>query len=924
MDSPLLLYAPSPNDADSFAPLAQFLEAMVLPIAYRDAQHRYCYVNDAFAARFRFPKSHCIGADADDARCPEILQLSTASKERVLSGHFLRQERADQSRPDAANWWIVEYYPNRNMQGAVVGYFVIAREITVQKELERAVGERGEQVRKLVESIALPMARWNREAELVYCNTPYERWVGRSRHDIIGKTLAELFGPSAWAVSKSSFERAFSGVSTSYERQVHRQNGSPRWHRVLVFPDQTGIESELNVYTIAFDIDDDIRLRQQLAANEARLRSLLESIDVPIARFTPDYSVAYCNRPYVEFLGKTNEEIVGRSIETLLGQDVFAFVKPFYERAFTGETVVFDREMNHLSPPRWMRIRLLPDRDATGLARAVVCSVYDVDTDVRARSELEESRKRLDEFANSIPFPLTYLDRDETYRFANKAFLQRHRLTIDQVVGQHPRAARGEQIWSRIKPFFNDALSGKASVYERPVVLASGESRWTRTVYSSDVADDGTIRGVYGASFDIHELKVAQDEIARVDAQLSAHISRGPVAVVEYDRLGRIVQWSRRAEALLGYTREWMIGREITLNQVHPDDRAELQTVIERILSGNEEIVTNTHRYRHRDGRHIWIEWYTSIIRDAAGNAQSIMSLGVDRTERLEARMRLQRLADRIPNPITYVGTDLKYEFVNASFTEWTGIAAEKMIGKTPREARGAALGSMFESLIKRALEGKEVSMERKATLADGRVRWIRNVFSPDFGDDGKIVGCYNVSFDVHDIKLNEEALRRDADSDALTSALSRRAFFVELDRMLAACDGAAISLLFIDLDGFKTINDEYGHASGDKLLTAAVRAMRDAMQAQDVVGRLGGDEFVVITRIASRSAVMTLTRRVIDAIERVPGSLGLQKKLSASIGIAQTISRAGASNSDELVRLADRAMYRAKREGGAQCFFSD
>lgn len=924
MDTSVLMYAPPPSDQESFAPLAQFLEAMLLPIAYCDSSHRYRYVNNAFVARFRFPKSYFLGERSDDARCPSVLALRESNAKTVLSGAFVGVERLDEVRSDAPNWWIVEYFPNRNKQGLVIGYFVVAREITAQKELERAVGERGEQVRKLVEWIALPMARWNRNSQVIYCNSPYERWVGRPRNEVLGKTLAELFGPSAWAVSRAPFERAFAGESTSYERQVHRPNSAPRWHRVLVFPDQTGVDADATIFTIAFDIDDDIRLRQQLAANEARLRSLLESIDVPIARFNPDFTIAYCNRPFAEYLRKRSDEMVGRSIAELIGETDFEFIRPFYERAFAGESVVFDREARHLDPPRWVRIRLAPDRDATGVARAVVSSVYDIDADVRARASLEATRKRLDEFADSIPFPLTYIGPDETYRFANRAFLQRHRLTSDQVIGKHPRSARGEQIWARFKPYIDDALKGKHGTFERPVTLADGQTRWTRTTYSPDLDQDGSVRGVYTTSFDIHELKIAQSEIARVDAQLSAHLSRGPVAVVEYDRNGRVVEWSRRAEALMGFTRQEMLGRRITLDQVHPDDRSEVEKVIAQILSGHEEIVTNTHRYLHRDGHYIWIEWHTSIIRSSGGEVRSILSLGVDRTERLEARMRLQRLANRIPNPITYVNTEMRYEFMNDTFTEWTGVTPEMMIGKTPREARGESLGSLFEVQIRRALSGEEVSMERRVTLANGRIRWIRNVFAPDRDDDGKIVGCYNVSFDVNDIKLKEEALRRDAESDVLTGALSRRAFFTTLERTLAACDGAFITLLFIDLDGFKAINDEFGHDAGDRLLAEAVAALREVVDENDVVGRLGGDEFVVITRIAARGAVTALTRRIVDAIENVPVTLGLSHRMSASIGVAQTISRLGACSSDELVRQADSAMYRAKREGGGRASFAD
>lgn len=926
METSVLMYAPRPNDAESFAPLAQFLEAFLLPVAYCDATHRYRYVNAAFASRFRLPASYFVGQQSDSDRCPTVLAIGEPNSRELLRGRFVRVERADESRAET-HWWVIEYYPNRQKDGQVIGYFVVAREVTAQKELERAVGERGEQVRKLVEWIALPMARWNRQAQLVYCNSPYERWVGRPRSEVLGKTLAEIFGASAWAISKSSFERAFQGESTSYERQVHRLGAAPRWHRVLVFPDQTGTESEANVYTIAFDIDDDIRLRQQLAANEARFRSVLESIDVPIARFDPDFTVVYGNRPYAEFINREVDEIVGKPIASLIGDAAFAFVRPYYERAFSGESVVFDREVTHLDPPRWVRIRLAPDRDASGVARAVVGSVYDIDVDVRTRASLEAARKRLDEFADSVPLPLTYIDRDEIYRFANRMFLARHRLTADQVIGKHPKEARGEAVWSHVQPYVKTALNGEPAVFERPVTLANGEVRWTRTVYSPDRGNDGNVRGVYTTSFDIHELKVAQSEIARVDAELSAHLSRGPVAVVGYDRSGRVVEWSRRAEALMGFTREQMIGQRITLERVHPNDRAEVQQVVARILSGQEEIVTNTHRYLHRDGHYIWIEWYTSVIRDAQNGIKSIMSLGVDRTERLESRMRLQRLANRIPNPITYLNTEMRYEFMNEAFREWTGMHPEQVIGKTPKEARGVTLGGLFESYIKRALSGEEVSMERKVAFADGRTRWVRNVFAPDYDDEGKVVGCYNVSFDVHDSKLKEEALRRDVESDVLTGALSRRAFFAKLEQHLAACDGAAITLLFIDLDGFKAINDAHGHATGDQLLAEVAAAMRQAIDADATsasIGRLGGDEFVVMTRVASRAAVTKMTRDVIAAIESVPPGLGLGQKLSASIGVSQTISRSGSPSSDQLIRQADQAMYSAKRDGGGRAVFAD
>ncbi|MGL5001711.1 MAG: PAS domain-containing protein, partial [Casimicrobium sp.] len=615
--------------------------------------------------------------------------------------------------------------------------------------------------------------------------------------------------------------------------------------------------------------------------------SVLESIDVPIVRVAPDMTVLYCNTPYAQFAGKKTEEIVGRQLSSFLGDEAAALIEPYSRRALAGESVVFDRQVTHLQPPRWIRVRLQPDRDASGVARAVLCSVYDIDADVRAREALEDARRRLDVFTDSIPFPLTYLDREANYRFANRAFLERHRLALDQVLGKHPREARSETVWNEHREYVERAMAGETCSYERPVMLADGQSRWTRTTYAPDIAPDGSIQGVYTSSHDIHELKRAQSEIARVDARLAAHLARSPVAVVEYDWTGTIVQWSNRTQEILGYTSEEMLGRKLTTDLVHEDDRQEIADVVKEILSGKSEIVVNTHRYRHREGRYVWIEWYTSILYNENNRIDSIVSLGIDRTERTEARMRVQRLADRIPNPITYVGTDLRYQFMNKTFVEWIGITPEQMIGKTPTEVRGAQLGGVFEDLIRRALAGEETSIERKAMLADGRERWVKTLFTPDYDDQRRIVGVYNVSFDVHEDKLREEMLQIVANEDPLTGALTRRAFFAELDRVLHAADGGAVTLLFADLDGFKAINDGFGHAVGDDVLTEIYRRCKACIGAKDVIGRFGGDEFVIMTRAATQLESEGLARKLIAAVEshRLPQTP--EMRLSASVGIA-------------------------------------
>jgi diguanylate cyclase (GGDEF)-like protein/PAS domain S-box-containing protein len=778
------------------------------------------------------------------------------------------------------------------------------------------------QVTQLVDAIALPMGRWARDGRLTYCNHHYEAWTGKSRAQLLGKTLPEIFGVAAWAIARQPFAKALAGESVTYERQVILERGEPRWHRVMVFPDNPGGVEPESIFTIAFDIEDDIRLRQQLASNEARLRSVLESIDIPIARISPQRVLMYTNSSYAKLMGFEQNALPGTPIADVIGSDIDLWVTPFYERASRGESVSYDRHFTNFDPPRWIRVRLQPERDASGLVRSIVASLYDIDADVSERIKLELARKRLDEFTNSIPFSLAYVDSDLRYRFANREFLRRHGLQSSDILGRHPRDARGEDTWKKNQPYFEAALRGEVAHHERPIRLASGEERWTRTIYAPDQDDLGTIRGVYTTSFDIHELKQAQSEISRVDAKLSAHLARSPVAVVEYDRFGTIVQWSRRAEALLGVSADTMIGTKLTLDFVHPNDQAAVGDVIKRILAGGSETVINTHRYRHRSGRYVWIEWYTSIIRTATGQIESIMSLGVDRTERTEARLRLQRLADQVPNPVTYVGLDMRYVFMNTAFTAWTGITREQMIGRTPKEVRGEELGEAFERSIRRALSGIATESERCATLVGGEVRWVKTLFSPDFDDHGRVVGCYNVSFDVHESKLREESLRLAAAEDPLTGLLTRRALFDRLDTVLRRSEVSSVAVFFVDLDGFKAVNDDLGHAMGDIVLIQAANALSQGVRPLDIVGRFGGDEFLVVAIDTDEKDCEKLAASIISSISAIECDGSSHHQLGASIGVAVArlpIQR----DSDDLVRRADRAMYEVKRTGGGKLRFA-
>jgi diguanylate cyclase (GGDEF)-like protein/PAS domain S-box-containing protein len=184
--------------------------------------------------------------------------------------------------------------------------------------------------------------------------------------------------------------------------------------------------------------------------------------------------------------------------------------------------------------------------------------------------------------------------------------------------------------------------------------------------------------------------------------------------------------------------------------------------------------------------------------------------------------------------------------------------------------------------------------------------------------ENGKPVGMQCISRDVTEQRLWEDALRHQALHDGVTS-LPNRAFFRERLRQVAAEPGdtAGHAVLILDLDGFKEINDSFGHHCGDALLRQVGYRLERTMRTADIVARLGGDEFALIIPVADAAQGCRAALRVLDTLLPTYEVEGQTLKLSASVGVA--ICPQDGRDADTLLRHADIAMYTAKRAGGAR-----
>lgn len=293
---------------------------------------------------------------------------------------------------------------------------------------------------------------------------------------------------------------------------------------------------------------------------------------------------------------------------------------------------------------------------------------------------------------------------------------------------------------------------------------------------------------------------------------------------------------------------------------------------------------------------------------------------------RRKEQVKLQLAADIMANAeegIMITDAGRRIESVNRAFTELTGFTEEEVQGKSPGLLRSGRHSQQFYTNMWEAIQTNgfwqgEIWNRRK----DGEVypEWL--TITAIKGDKGEVVNYVGMFLDISHFKVKERQLESLAYLDPLTDVPNRLLVKDRLEQNLVAAKRRETKsgVLFLDLDGFKTVNDCLGHSIGDLLLQEVTRRFQACIREEDTLGRLGGDEFLVCVRnIEQVSECEMIARRLIDSLRLYkPVIEGHPCRVSASIGIS-TYPENG-TDADTLIHCADIAMYAAK-DAGKGCY---
>ena len=260
--------------------------------------------------------------------------------------------------------------------------------------------------------------------------------------------------------------------------------------------------------------------------------------------------------------------------------------------------------------------------------------------------------------------------------------------------------------------------------------------------------------------------------------------------------------------------------------------------------------------------------------------------------------------------------------YVNEKFCAISGYSAQELLGQNHRVLNSSQhppefFIDLWQSISRGQMWRGEICNRRK----DGSLYWVESTIVPMFDDANRRVQTYvSIRFDVTEKRQLMHSLQWRAERDELTGLPNRFLLSERLEQSIAAVQRYhnTLAVGMLDLDGFKLINDRYGHEIGDRLLVAVADRLKKIIRGEDTVARLGGDEFVLVLRVRGTEELESAMRRILSALSFAYTIDGIGIHISASIGV--TLYPNDNEDAETLLRHADQAMYKAKQRG-RDCF---
>jgi diguanylate cyclase (GGDEF)-like protein/PAS domain S-box-containing protein len=886
-------------------------------------------INAAFSQEVVFLKEALIGHYVDELENKELRDILIRKYTSCLEAGGKTEFIDDYYLPIGTRTYHSTLSPIRDGNGRIHRIVGVARDITEQKYNMDQLTAKSQEFRTLAENSPDIIVRYDKELNCIYTNPAWERIRSISSVGVLGETPIHT-SPRPFQMT-TTYETNLNRVLKSkevgdVELTLVDEEGETHFFTQRIVPEFDEEGNILGILTIARDITAYKKLQKTLLTREREFRSLSYNIPDNIARWDTQGQYLYVNPVHERTLGKSASEIIG----TFIPDSHEAIKAAITQVAATGnQTTVSQSILTKEGSIQHHEVSIVPEKDGSGKIISILGVGRDVTERKRAEDELQQALEFNQEVINTIPDLLFELDSQGNYL---NIWAQDERLLATQkaiLMGKNVRdILPSDAIETTFQTLREVDETGQSLGNTMHLDLPEGRKYFELS--ASKKKSSGTYIIL---SREITERKRSEEHLERTKAKLSAIISTIPDLIWVKDVEGVYLMCNPAFENFFGAPCAEIIGKTdydfISRSQAdffRQKDReamesGEMQINEERIVFANngQSALLETRKIPVYNGNHF----------------MGVLGIGRDIThqKQLEEKILLNGNRLKEAQKIAKIGSwELEFPGLRLHWSDEVYRILEIPQGEFepsydhflncihPEER--PLIDTMFHTSLKNKTP---YDMVHRLLMSDGRIKYVHEQGETLYDEEGIPYRSIGTIQDVTKQKNVEKKIEHMAHHDSLTGLPNRILAKERAEQIMENVKNSDYyaAFLFIDLDGFKAINDSLGHSAGDAMLKLITTRLKECVRESDTISRLGGDEFLVIlSEIKEVCNVTAVAEKILIALEK-PFEIATHiLSSSASIGIALYPDHA--ESFEALLQYADTAMYKAKDSGkNSYCFYT-
>ncbi len=816
----------------------------------------------------------------------------------------------------------VEPRPDGLTSGQAETLAALARAAMNQLELRLAnkvIGESERRFRVLADT--MPQMIWSTlpNGSHDYFNERWYEFTGAPKGSTDGDGWKDLFHPDDQERAAEIWGRSLAtGEPYEINYRLRHHSGEYRWTLGRAMPIRNAAGEIERWFGTCTDIHEAEVTKAALAESETRYRALVEATAMIVWRASPDGAILD-GWGWDILTGQSAEEYRGNGwLDVIHPEDRDGVIALWEGLLAASETKTLEYRVRLVDGSyRWVQANAVPMVDAHGKTHEWLGTVSDIHESKMSEAVLRASEERyraLVEASSTVGWRAT----------PDGAIIEISGWQDGAV--QDDESMLGHQWLDAVHPDdrdvaaarWNQALVTEYNLHNEYRIFHHGEYQWVRATAVPLRSPDGTIREWVGTITNIHDQVMAERALSASEERYRLVARATTDAIWDWDLVEGTIAWGESAATLLGYeSQEIGASSEWWLGKIHPLDRERIERSLRESFTGADERWLVEYRFQRGDGSYAEVLDCGYLIRDENNCPIRMVGALQDISERQKAQEAVRASEER-----------LRLALHAGRMVAWERNADSDFISRSDNapEMLGIESGTLSDFLeqvhpedrdklplfVKGALRDGPRTTEVRYSVPGGREIWLG--MRAEMPSQDRVIG---IAFDITDRKLAEAEIWRIANHDPLTGLPNRALFQNRLEEALAnaEADGTSVSLLMIDLDDFKDVNDSLGHDAGDALLKETAERLKAMSSENDLVARVGGDEFaMILVAPIGLDEATGFAELVVENLRKVFSYQGRVLTTKASIGLAAYPEHH--RHPAELMKDADIALYRAKAEG--------